>query len=63
MDELKERFRVLAETLEVAGRETDPTKACELLRTVFGDDFPVPPPEETAEKTRGPAIVPSSVSA
>jgi hypothetical protein len=63
MDELKERFRVLAETLEVAGREPDPTKACELLQTVFGDNFPGPPPEQTAEKTRGPAIVPSSVSA
>lgn len=63
MDELKERFRVLHKTLVDADTEKDPRKACQLLVEVFGDDFPVPSEEETAERTRGPAIVTTSTSA
>lgn len=63
MNELKERFKVLAQALADASREPDPHKACVLLQAVFGKDFPVPPEGETAEKTRGPAIVPTSDSA
>jgi hypothetical protein len=63
MDELKGRFKTLYDTLVAADKEKDPRKACKLLQQVFGDDFPVPPEEDTAEKTRGPAIVTTSVSA
>jgi hypothetical protein len=63
MDALKERFRVLHTTLVDADTEKDPRKACQLLVDVFGDDFPVPPEEETAERTRGPAIITTSTSA
>ncbi len=63
MNELKDRFRVLYETLVEADKEKDPRKACQLLVEVFGDDFPVPPEEETAERTRGPAIITTSTSA
>jgi hypothetical protein len=60
---LKERFRVLAATLDEAARETDPREACKKLRKVFGDDFPVPDPEATGKKSAAPAIVTSSASA
>jgi hypothetical protein len=63
MTALKDRFRKLADVLEYAGREPDPVKACEALKKVFGDDFPVPTPEETARKTAAPAIITSSSSA
>lgn len=63
MQELKEKFGVLHQTVVEADKEKDPRQACLLLQQVFGIDFPVPPEEETAEKTRGPAIVPANTSA
>jgi hypothetical protein len=63
MDALKERFQEMVEALDTAGAATDPVKACEALRKVFGSDFPVPEPENTARKTAAPAIVTSSSSA
>lgn len=63
MDEFKERMGTLADALEFAGRTADPVKACERLREVFGEDFPVPEAKDTATRTRAPAIVTSSSSA
>ena len=63
MRKLKERFAVLADALEFAGATADPVEACEALAAVFGDDFPVPKPEDTAKRTAAPAIVTSSSSA
>ena len=62
MDALKGRFKLLLSDLEKAGQLIDPADACKLLTKHFGDDFPVPEPEETGKKTSAPAIVPSSSS-
>lgn len=62
MDALKGRFKALLSDLEKAGQLIDPADACKLLTKHFGDDFPVPEPEETGKKTSAPAIVPSSSS-
>jgi len=59
----KERIGNLASDLALAYQEPDPVKACKLLSKHFGNDFPVPEPEDTAKKTITPAIVPSSSSA
>lgn len=63
MEELKERFRTMAAALRAAETEVDPVEACRILSQVFGDDFPVPKPEDTASRTIAPAIVTSSSSA
>ncbi|MBX9600041.1 MAG: hypothetical protein K2X35_03515 [Bryobacteraceae bacterium] len=63
MADLKNRFEEMKDALDQAAEETDPVKACEALQKVFGDDFPVPEPEDTARKTKAPAIVTSSSSA
>ena len=63
MDALKYRFGELADALQAAGEQIDPVAACEKLQDVFGDDFPIPAPEETAHRTQAPAIVTSSSSA
>jgi hypothetical protein len=63
MSALKERFGKLRDALIAANQTIDPVKACTTLKSVFGRDFPVPEPEDTAKKTYGPAIVTSSSSA
>lgn len=63
MNALKGRFKKMVDALDNANNETDPVKACETLREIFGSDFPVPEPEATAKKTSAPAIVTSSSSA
>ena len=63
MDSLKSRFSALADALDEAAHERDPVKACETLKKQFGEDFPVPDPEDTAKKTSAPAVVTSSSSA
>jgi hypothetical protein len=63
MVKLKERFGRMRTALVSANNEVDPVKACTTLKGVFGRDFPVPEPEDTAKKTFGPAIVTSSSSA
>jgi len=63
METWKKRFGALADALQEAGRLTDPVEACKLLVKEFGDDFPVPPPEDTGKRTKAPAIITSSVSA
>jgi hypothetical protein len=62
MEEFEAQLKSLASTLESAYEEVDPVVACQILQTAFGEDFPVPPPEETA-KRHSPAIVSSSSSA
>ena len=59
----KQRFVVLADALSEAAITVDPVEACKLMVTQFGEDFPVPSPEDTGKKTMAPAIVTSSVSA
>ncbi len=62
MTALIRRFGAMRNALDAAQREPDPSKACALLVPIFGDDFPVPPPEDTGAKTKGPAIITSSAS-
>lgn len=61
--QLKSEFKDLNSALDFAAINADPVEACERLRNVFGGDFPVPDPEDTAKKTAGPAIITSSNSA
>lgn len=63
MEQLKTEFSELNSALVFAGTNADPVDACKRLQDVFGDDFPVPDPEDTAKKTAGPAIITSSSSA
>jgi len=62
MNSLKEHYRVMSRALQSAEREPDPVEACKILREIFGPDFPVPEPEETAKATSSPAVIPSSSS-
>jgi hypothetical protein len=63
MDALKSRFQAMVDALDQAKTEPDPVEACKALRQVFGNDFPIPKPEDTARQTAAPAIVTSSSSA
>jgi hypothetical protein len=63
MGALKVRFRAMQTALISAKSDADPVSACETLHKVFGRDFPVPKPEDTAKKTKAPAIVPGSSAA
>ena len=63
MNSLRSNFGKLRDSLDEADSVADPVDACKTLRGVFGDDFPVPDPEETGKKTSGPAVVPSVSSA
>lgn len=63
MDKLKADLAALANDLRDAGTMADPVEACKVLQKHFGEDFPVPKPEETGRKTSAPAITTSSVSA
>ena len=62
MTELEAKLQRLRDALDVAAAVTDPIDACQELKRVFGRDFPVPEPEETAKK-HARAIVSSSSSA
>jgi hypothetical protein len=62
METLEERLTRLADALDAADAEVDPVEACKILRREFGDDFPVPEPQETG-KREGRAIISSSNSA
>lgn len=67
MTALKERFAALRDALRVAKQTDDVSVACKELKRVLGDDFPCPPKsdaeQQTAMRTRSPAIIPSSNSA
>lgn len=58
----KEKLERLKESLDDAYSETDPQETCKILRKEFGDDFPIPPREETAQGRRK-AVVGTSESA
>jgi hypothetical protein len=60
--DFKVRLEKLLQALEAAHEEADPVEACTILRGQFGDDFSVPPKEETARRS-SPAIISSSSSA
>ena len=62
IDEFEEQLKRLKDALVYAEGVSDPTAACERLRCVFGDDFPVPTKKETAT-THSPAISSSGNSA
>lgn len=62
MTNFKLQLENLRDAMTKARDETDPREACKILQRQFGDDFPVPDIEETAQK-RGPAIISSSSAA
>lgn len=62
MECFHDKLLSLQEALRFARQEVDPVEACQALRRVFGDDFPVPQKELTG-KRHGPAIITSSASA
>lgn len=63
MDELIADLRSLADALKKAEQTADPIEACRMMQRYFGEDFPVPEPEDTAKRTKAPAIITSSSSA
>jgi hypothetical protein len=62
MEAFRKKLEELRDALIAAADAVDPRAACTILQNVFGDDFPVPPEEETAKKLPR-AIVSSSSSA
>lgn len=58
----KEKLQKLKEVLEESYNEADPHEACKMLKKEFGEDFPVPPKEETAQN-RKKAVVGTNESA
>ena len=62
MANFKDELETLLEALDSAASEVDPVKACESLKKVFGDDFPVPEKPDTGEK-KSRAISTASASA
>lgn len=63
MENFEAKLERLEEALDYALDAVDPVDACEELRKVFGDDFPVPEKEDTGKKTEAPAVVGSSHAA
>ncbi|MEW6573750.1 MAG: nucleotidyltransferase [Bacillota bacterium] len=62
MTTFKAKLESLLKALEEAEAEVDPVEACEILKKQFGNDFPVPLKEDTAQWKRA-AIVTGSASA
>jgi hypothetical protein len=62
MATFKMRLEKLREALDAAAAEEDPVEACKRMQKQFGDRFPVPAKEDTAQP-RGRAITSSGVSA
>lgn len=62
MSNLKDKLNTLLEALDFATVEVDPVVACDSLKKVFGDDFPVPDKPDTGQK-KGAAIASASASA
>jgi hypothetical protein len=61
-EEFKQKLEKLRDALVEAEKETDPHEACKILRKQFGDDFPVPPKEDTGQ-SRKKAVAGTSESA
>jgi hypothetical protein len=51
MTTFESKLKDLKAALDYAANEVEPDKACERLRKVFGDNFPVPPKTDTSRKT------------
>lgn len=51
-EKLEAKLDALHDALVEADRAVDPVEACRTLQRVFGDDFPVPEPQDTARATR-----------
>ena len=62
MATFKARLEKLRDVLDEVSREEDPIEACKKMQKQFGDRFPVPTKEETAQ-SRSRAIASSGVSA
>lgn len=62
MTDFRDRLLDLQTALKKAIGEADPVAACKLMKAEFGEEFPVPPKEETGQ-SRGRAITSSGVSA
>jgi len=60
--DLKEKLEKLRDALSDAENEADPHEACKILKKQFGDDFPVPPKEDTGQ-SRKKAVAGTSESA
>jgi hypothetical protein len=60
--DFKEKLEKLRDALSEAEKEPDPHEACKILRKQFGDDFPVPPKEDTGQN-RKKAVAGTSESA
>lgn len=63
IEKLKNRAASLVGAIDEAREAVDPVDACKALRKVFGDDFPVPDPDDTGKKQKSAAIITSSTSA
>jgi hypothetical protein len=61
MASFETKLKDLKAALDYAHTEVEPDKACERLRKVFGDDFPVPPKSETSQRTN-PGVSSSGIS-
>ncbi len=53
MEEFKTKLTRLRDVLNEAKLEADTHEACKLLNGEFGDDFPIPPKEDTTKKDKG----------
>lgn len=51
-EKFEAKLDALRDALVEAGNAVDPVVACRALQRVFGDDFPVPEPQDTARATR-----------
>ncbi len=58
----KEKLLKLKNVLEESYNEADPHEACKMLKKEFGEDFPIPSKEETAQ-SRTKSVVSSNESA
>lgn len=62
MADFQEKLEILLEAIEEVQQKADPVEACKILQKQFGDDFPIPSREDTAQKCQQ-AIIYSSASA
>lgn len=56
MDNFKAKLESLRDALKQAYDEPLPEDACKILAKQFGDEFPVPPKEETAKAVKAPYV-------
>lgn len=56
MATFKERLTALRDALAAAEKDDLPEDACERLRKLFGDEFPVPEKDDTAKSVKAPYV-------